>query len=206
MDCMEGMGKFPEKYFELAIVDPPYGVGDFTESKYSPFSGFKWNDKIPEKKYFTELMRVSKHQIIWGGNYYTEHLPPVKGWITWDKKNPVKNGHPRGELAWTSFNKPLDVAEIPWTAGWYRAKIETIIHPCQKPITLYRWCLKNYGEFGWKILDTHVGSGSSLIACEWEGFNYVGFELNKEYYEKTKLRVKQWLKNRQPELWGEIKK
>jgi len=189
LDCMEGMKDFPDKFFDLAIVDPPYGIGNFTEKKYTKHKDFDWNNSIPPKEYFAELFRVSQNQIIWGANYYTEFLYPTKSWVVWDKHVTVKNGHARCELAWTSLNKVCDLADIVWTAGFYSAGQENLIHPCQKPIALYKWILKNYAKPDFKIIDTHAGSCSSVIAFEDFGCQWIAFEIDKDYYEAALKRI-----------------
>ncbi len=188
MDCMEGMKEFPDKYFELAIVDPPYGLGDRLvegghkknpmEKYRKDYEAKRW-DKAPDYIYFNELFRVSKNQIIWGGNYF--ELPPTRGIICWDKKIYLPT-FSRWEMAWTSFDRPSKIFE-------FMQNDENRFHPTQKPIALYTWLLNNYAHKGDKILDTHVGSASSLIACHNLGFQYVGFELDKEYYEQSLKRL-----------------
>lgn len=200
MDCMEGMGKFPDNYFDLAIVDPPYGVGKFWEGGDSKNFNYgrdrqqnkDWNEKIPSADYFQELERCTKHRIIWGWNYYTEHIGSSDSLIFWDKKMGAPN-YSAGEIAWTSFNHKIRIYEKSRNS---ERNGQLAIHPCQKPVQLYRWCLKNYAQTGWKILDTHVGSGSSLIACEWEGFDYVGFEIDADYYAAAVKRIETWRKGR----------
>ena len=194
MDCMEGMKQFPDKYFELAIVDPPYGIGIDGQKESickNPKHNRKlhekkdWDNSIPSKEYFKELERVSKNQIIWGANYFVKHLEKgTKGWIVWDKG---QHGLTMSdcELAYSSFNVPTRVVVI--------NRVELLkdgtIHPTQKPVALYKWLLKNYAKPGDKILDTHVGSASSLIACEDLGFPYIGFEIDKDYYEAAQKRL-----------------
>lgn len=183
---MEGMKCFPDKFFELAIVDPPYGLpkdavhgrGKLKDRILNNGDVERW-DKKPLPEYFAELFRVSKSQIIWGGNYFD--LPPTRGIICWDKIQPWEN-FSQWEMAWTSFEKP---------ASLFRFDNRTTdkIHPTQKPIALYKWLLTNYAKKGDKILDTHVGSASSLIACYELGFDYVGFELDKEYFDKANERL-----------------
>ena len=195
MDCMEGMKQFPDKYFELAIVDPPYGIGMDGQKKSickNPKHNRKlhekkdWDNSIPSKEYFKELERVSKNQIIWGANYFVKHLEKgTKGWIVWDKG---QHGLTMSdcELAYSSFNVPTRVVVI--------NRVELLkdgtIHPTQKPLKLYKWLLKNYAKPGDKILDTHVGSASSLIACYDMGFEYIGFEIDKDYYEAAQERMR----------------
>jgi site-specific DNA-methyltransferase (adenine-specific) len=191
---MEGMKLFPDKYFELAMVDPPYGIGIDGQKESinkNPKHNRKchipknWDSEIPPAEYFRELERVSVNQIIWGGNYFIEHLHKgTKGWIVWDKG---QHGLTMSdcELAYSSFNCPTRVKVL--------NRVELLkdgaIHPTQKPIRLYSWILKNYAKPGDKILDTHVGSASSLIACYNYGFDYIGFEIDKEYYDKATERL-----------------
>jgi len=192
MDCMEGMKEFPDKYFDLAIVDPPYGVGIDGQKKDvkngrqirkgHKFKG--WDNAIPSEEYFIELKRVSINQIIWGGNYFTEFLPPTKAWIFWYKGQQGLTMSD-GEMAWTSLKTVTRMVDIHRTHVWQ----EKPDHPTQKPIKLYEWLLTHYAKQGDKILDTHVGSASSLIACHNLGFQYVGFELDKEYYEQSLKRL-----------------
>jgi len=190
MDCMEGMKDFPDKFFELAIVDPPYGIG---VNKEKPHNGWKdygikeWDNKIPDKNYFDELKRISKNQIIWGGNYYPQYLFTSMGWIFWDKG---QRNFSSSELAYTSFNKALRVFD------YSRAKCidKYKFHPTQKPIALYKWILKNYAKPGDKIIDTHVGSGSSIIAFEDAGFEYIGFEIDKDYFNAANHRISEFKK------------
>ena len=192
VDCMEYMKEIPDKYFELAIVDPPYGIGNFipqNKSKVGKQIGKKvtWNDETPNDEYFTELVRVSEKQIIWGANYYN-CFSDLGGAVIWNKgdANPVFS---QCEIASLSFQKKVDYVNINWQSGFYRSRIEDIIHACQKPVKLYKWLLTNYAKEGDKILDTHVGSASSLIACHELGFDYLGFEIDEEYYEKAKERL-----------------
>ena len=189
MDCMDGMKEFPDKYFELAIVDPPYGIKiNMNRGRKKgcrrEHNEKKWDDGIPPKEYFDEMFRISKNQIIWGGNYFP--LPLTKSWIFWDKEVPDGVSFADGELAWTSFDKTLVKAKIPYS-GFVGS--EGKIHPTQKPVKLYEWLLKNYAKQGDKILDTHVGSASSLIACHNMNFEYIGFELDTEYFEKATERL-----------------
>ena len=213
MDCMEGMKQYPDKYFDLAIVDPPYGDAGGGMDKQDTIRGtirpiqiprtgirgrtysgteangsggvqktiIKW-DVAPPQEYFDELFRVSKNQIIWGGNYF--QLPPNRCFLIWRKTN-------------VPHNFSMAMAEYGWTSFWGNAKVfdysaigqEGRFHPTQKPIALYKWILQNYAKPGDIILDTHVGSASSLIACEELGFDYVGFEIDKEYYQKARARI-----------------
>ncbi len=201
LDCMEGMKEFPDNYFELAIVDPEYGIG---AGEYSGFDKVKrkngtvghtkrashkkkcWDSAPPDFHYFAELERVSCNRIIWGGNYFK--LPPTRGIISWDKCQPFKN-FSAFELAWTSFDKPAKIFK--YDNKGFMNPDGSAIHPTQKPVALYRWLLQNYAKAGDKILDTHVGSASSLIAFEKEGFDYVGFELDEDYFRDATKRLKQ---------------
>ena len=187
MDCMDGMKEFPDKYFELAIVDPPYGIninnnmGRRRGDKRSEYEKVKWDTRPPDELYFKELFRVSKRQIIWGGNYYK--MPPTKSFIVWRKPQISGNvSFSMLEYAWSNF----DTTSKEWI-GMSNEKDR--IHPTQKPIALYLWLINNYAKQGDKILDTHVGSASSLIACNKLGFQYVGFELNKDYYDAATKRI-----------------
>jgi len=198
-DCMEGMARYPDKYFDLAIVDPPYGLGE-SKKKRENFKSEKWTNptkKIhnvkdwdcdtPTQGYFNELKRVSKNQIIWGGNYFIDKIKtPSMGWIFWDKKN-GNSDFSDGELAFTSFNKGLRKFDWLWS-GFKKQRPEERIHPTQKPIALYTWLLQNYAKQGDKILDTHLGSGSSRIAAYEMGFDFTAFELDKEYFDAQEKR------------------
>lgn len=202
MDCIEGMKQFPDNYFELAIVDPPYGINESNKQrKNTPTKKWKsaknniqyvkkeWDNDIPQKEYWDELFRISKNQIVWGGNYMTDFLQPKMGWIFWDKKT-GDSDFSDGELAWTSFNKALKKFEWLWS-GFKKQQPEERNHPTQKPIALYKWLLKNYAKQGDKILDTHLGSGSSRIAAYDLGFEFTGFELDKDYFEASEKRFQQ---------------
>ena len=189
-DCMELMARYPDKYFDLAIVDPPYGLGSKltqggTWSKKWQTKGADW-DKIPNKEYFDELFRVSKNWIIWGGNYFIEYLPNCRCFITWHK--PYMDGmHSMSnvELALTSFDMNAKKVSINKDLG-----NEERIHVTQKPVKLYKWILDNYAKEGDKILDTHLGSGSIAIAAHDYGYELTACELDKEYYEKAIQRIK----------------
>ena len=180
---MELMAKTPDKYYELAIVDPPYGIGrDGSVETTSKHGGRKahdfkgWDNATPDQEYFNELFRVSKNQIIWGGNYFTQFLPASMGWIFWDKGQRICNSD--GELAFSSFNSALRVVTI----NRVELLLDGTIHPTQKPVALYKWLLKNYAKPGDKILDTHGGSGSICIACHDMGFDLDWIELDEDYY------------------------
>ncbi len=206
MDLETGLPSYPDKFFDLAIVDPPYGIGydgnttvkgnagkagTFSNKQHHDKKG--WDAKRPTKEYFFEVQRVSKNQIIWGGNYFADLLPPKKGWVFWDKKitNANNTNFSDGELAWTSFDCILRRCTYDWIGFGYlnNPYSEKKTHPTHKPIPLYRWLLENYAKPGQLILDTHVGSASSLIACESMGFDYVGFEIDPDYYAAAKNRM-----------------
>jgi len=191
-DCMEGMARYPDKYFDLAIVDPPYGIG--FDNKIRDKKVKKWDNEIPNNEYFIELKRISKNQIIWGGNYFPYlWINGCKSFIFWDK-DPSVNTYSDGELAWSSFNLPAKRFYWAWNGlangikG--RNKDEKTIHPTQKPVALYKWLLHNYAKQGDKILDTHLGSGSSRIAAYEMGFDFTAFELDKEYFDAQEKRYK----------------
>ena len=191
MDCLEAMKKYPDNYFELAIVDPPYGIARFgnrVELSNRLCNSAKLNtwDVKPTKEYFTELFRVSKFQIIWGANNFT--LPNTEYFIIWDKHQTVEN-FASAEYAWTNIKKPAKIChhsihKVIATRKENGGKI----HPTQKPVYLYRWLLKNYAKPNDKILDTHLGSGSSRIACDMEGYDFIGFEIDKDYFDDSVKR------------------
>lgn len=197
-DCLEILKTLPDNAFDLAIVDPPYGInfGKYNRTnKDSIGNRFKankyiqsdWDEGIPTQEYFDELFRVSKNQIIWGGNYFP--LPPTKSFIFWYKHQPVNN-FSDGEFAWTSFDKVAKCFDYPYYGNINSEKDR--IHSTQKPIALYAWVLNNYAQKGWKILDTHLGSASSAIACHKLGFEFTGIEINEEYFSKAVERVKNY--------------
>lgn len=185
IDNMEFMKGIPDKYYELAIVDPPYGIdaGNMTggAGKNKQWEKGKcWDKDIPNEAYFIELSRISKNQIIWGGNYFP--LPPTKCFLIWDKKNDGRD-FAECELAWSSFDS---------VARMYRMRPMNMdggkIHPTQKPVALYKWLLKNYAKPNDKIFDSHVGSGSIRIACHDMGFDFEGCEIDKDYWEAQEKR------------------
>lgn len=215
MDCMDGMKLIPDKYFELAIVDPQYGRkehggkdrsgyvkqsnGQFKLVKGGNYEKKDWDNEPASKEYFKELFRVSQNQIIWGENYF--NIPFGPGRIIWDKCN---DGTDQSdcEIAYNSLTDRIDIFRYMWRGMMQgksiseghiqqgdKSKNEKRIHPTQKPIPLYKWTLMKYAKMGWKILDTHVGSASSLIACHEMGFEYIGFELDKDYYNLSKIRL-----------------
>ena len=202
-DNMELMARYPDKYFELAIVDPPYGIGfagfekhygggkaKTKTSLHKPFFGGDKNP--PNKEYFNQLIRVSKNQIIWGANHFIENIPNANSssWIVWNKIN-GDNPFADAELAWSSFNTAVRLFEFKWQGmlqGNMKNK-EIRIHPTQKPVALYKWILDKYAKPGDKILDTHLGSGSIAIACHDYGFDLTACELDKEYFDKAMQRI-----------------
>lgn len=201
-DNMLLMARYPDKYFDLAIVDPPYGIGfgtfnrtnkDSNGNRYKAdkYKNSNWDDSIPSNEYFKELIRVSKEQIVWGGNYFPYLWQNgCKGFIFWYKGNPVPN-FADGELAWTSFNKVAKQFDFRYYGGLQgKTSADDKIHPTQKPKELYKWVLDNYAKQGDKILDTHLGSGSIAIACHDYGFELTACELDKEYYDKAVERIK----------------
>jgi site-specific DNA-methyltransferase (adenine-specific) len=188
MDCMEYMSMCDDMQFDLAIVDPPYGIKEdgHCRTRLKHNNNVKhtkkyWDNSRPQQEYWKELFRVSKNQIVFGANYFTEYLPPSMGWIYWDKK--IGGDFSDGELAFTSFDRALKSFTF-WNGNNGIARI----HPTQKPVQLYKWLLKNYAKEGDKILDTHLGSGSSRIACYDGGFDFYGTELDKEYFDASVKR------------------
>lgn len=203
IDCVLGIKKFPDKFFDLAIVDPPYGIGESKRATYHPNANTvylpkKWDKNIPTQYYFMELFRVSKNQIIWGGNYFI--LPPKPKYIIWDKIQPEGIDQAMCEFAWTSitdkqtkiFRRSPSLDKNCISNSDFRSR-QTMrrIHPTQKPVALYKWLLKNYAIGGDKILDTHMGSQSSRIAAFNMGFDYWGYELDKDYFEHGNKRFKE---------------
>ena len=188
MDCMEGMRQYPDNHFDLAVVDPPYGIGmDGGNVGYKGFNNLKkkgWDKEIPNIEYFTEMFRVSNNQVIFGGNYFG--LPPTRCYLVWDKGEGFYNRtYAECELAWTSFNSnTCKIKYDPLAKGDYKGKI----HPTQKPVALYDWIFHNYAKQGDLILDTHLGSGSSRIAADKAGLSFVGFEIDKEYFDAANKR------------------
>lgn len=196
-DCMDYMKEFPDNYFQLAIIDPPYGEGLNAEAGGSKGWFTKYNQKVtvgadkniqwntkPDDEYFKELFRISQNQVIWGGNYFT--LPPSRCFLVWRKLS-ISESFTMAmcEYAWTSFDSNAKVFEHTPQG----TKHDERFHPTQKPVELYKWILNNYAKPDDIILDTHVGSGSSLIACHKTGHKYVGFEIDEYYYKKAKERI-----------------
>jgi len=198
MDCLLYMKQCEDKQFDLAIVDPPYGIGmDSTHfktkssnAKPTDYGKKDWDNAIPNKEYFNELLRVSKYQIVWGGNYFVENLTNSSCWVVWDKDN-GDSIHADCELAWTSFK--TGVKKVKWL--WHGMRQQNMknkekrIHPTQKPKALYEWLLMNYAESGNKIIDTHLGSGSIALACYDLKFDLVGIEIDNEYFQKASKRL-----------------
>ena len=188
IDNMKFMADIPDNHYDLAIVDPPYGIGE----SGGKFRGRKvggarvlqkkhWDNNTPDEEYFLELFRVSKNQIIWGGNYFTDKMPVSRCWIYWDKL--MGGDFSDGELAWTSFDKVLKkFTKCNKDHGKF--------HPTQKPVALYKWLLKNYAKPNQTIFDSHVGSGSIRIACHDLGFDFEGCELDKDYWQSQEERYK----------------
>jgi len=204
-DSLQALKGYADNHFDIAIVDPPYGVGDYffkqmpipknqkkgLESKYKSKD---WNI-APSKEYFNELMRVSKNQIIWGGNYFL--LPISRGWVYWDKQMGSGGLFSSGELAWTSFDKVLKSYSLCSRDGSNNGKDK--IHPTQKPVQLYKWLLENYTNENDLILDTHLGSGSIAIAAHYMKRKLIGYEIDKEYYDAACKRFKE--QTMQQALW-----
>lgn len=207
-DCMDYLPQYPDGYFDLAVVDPPYGINAPGMSMGSNKSragdgypgisvaerlrkerdntmGCSWDVERPGPEYFAELFRVSKNQVIWGYNYFSDLLPPCRGIIVWDKRQPWDN-FSQAEIAWTSYDRPAALVSLSNTGG---ANAERKIHSTQKPVALYAWIYARYTQRGMCVLDTHVGSASSLIAAHDAGLRYVGFERDKEYYRTSKERL-----------------
>ena len=204
-DCMALMARYPDKHFDLAIVDPPYGIGMGARKGTTLTNGNKkgfrdqstlyavkeWDAATPSPEYWAELFRVSSNQIVWGGNYFP--LPLSRGWIYWDKKltSPCEN-YSDGELAWSSFDCVLRKFTCDWIGFGYLngAEAGTRIHPTQKPVALYRWLLENYAKPGQRVLDTHLGSGSHAIAAHYFGAHLTACEIDQDYYAAAMARIK----------------
>lgn len=202
-DCLEGMKQYPDKWFDLAVVDPPYGIGaDVKMAKNKGKFGFKeradtnWDSAIPDKAYFDELFRVSKNQIIWGGNYFA--LAATTCFLVWDKVQRIDQAD--AELAWCSFKTAVRIFEYargnesgfaPKLKYPFRAGIN--IHPMQKPIALYDWIYKNYLPNGGRVIDTHLGSGSNRIAADKAGnIDFTAFEIDKDYFDAQEKRFRDY--------------
>ena len=202
MDCIAGLKHYPDKYFDLAVVDPPYGIGEDGKSNHSRgkcakpklYTPKEWDKEPPSIEYFTELFRVSKNQIVWGANHFISRMPYDSScWLVWDKEN-GENDFADCELAWTSFDKAVRRYKFRW-AGMLQGNMkdkENRIHPTQKPVALYDWIFTRFAEKGYKVLDTHLGSGSSRIAADKAGLDFVGFELDEEYYNALNKRFNEY--------------
>lgn len=201
-DCMALMARYPDKHFDLAVVDPPYGIGEngargnvatkkWKNPKPSIHIKKEWDKQAPDKDYFDELIRVSRNQIVWGANHLISRIPYDSScWLVWDKKN-GQSDFADCELAWTSFDKSVRKFEWLWN-GFQKQKPETRIHPTQKPVALYDWIFANYAKPGQLILDTHLGSGSSRIAADKAGLNFVGCELDADYFAAQEKRWREY--------------
>lgn len=199
-DCMIGMSRYTDKFFDLAVVDPPYGIGEdgrnsHTRKKLAKPKDYRsysrYDNAIPSAEYFAELFRVSKNQIIWGGNYFIQHLYPTSCFIVWDKNN--SGDFADCELAWTSFKTAVRKFKHTWN-GMLQENMsdkEERIHPNHKPIRLYKWLMQNYAKPGFKILDTHLGSQSSRIAAYHMGFDFYGWEIDPDYFDAGNKRFKE---------------
>ncbi len=193
-DCVKALKRYADNHFDLAIVDPPYGINmgfdgwdKKAKSKINKEREKAWDNETPKKEYWDELFRVSKNQIIWGGNYFLEYLKSTSCFLSWDKMNGTNN-MADFELAWTSFDTACRRFQMHHFSQGYEDKI----HPTQKPTKLYDWILSKYAKPNDLILDTHLGSGSSRIAAYKGGFNFVGFELDTEYFEKGNKRFEEF--------------
>jgi site-specific DNA-methyltransferase (adenine-specific) len=182
-DCMDIMRQYPDKYFDLAVVDPPYGIGISNNPVRQMHKRKQWDKDIPKKEYFEELFRVSKNQIIWGGNYFINYLFNTQCFLIWDKVQPMDFSLAMCEFAWTSFKKPAKKFTLSVLQEHNK------IHPTQKPIKLYEWIFKNYANKTDKVLDTHLGSGSSAIAAYNYGVDFTGIEIDEEFYTAAKKRL-----------------
>jgi site-specific DNA-methyltransferase (adenine-specific) len=202
-DCMAVMARYPDNYFDLAVVDPPYGIGEDGASNHSRakfakttlYTPKNWDKEPPPLEYFYELFRVSKNQIVWGANHFISRMPYDSScWIIWDKEN-GENDFADCEMAWASFGTAVRRFKFRW-AGMLQGNMkdkEKRIHPTQKPVALYDWILHHYANPNDLILDTHLGSGSSRIAANKAGLSFVGCELDKEYFDAQEKRYKNFI-------------
>ena len=207
-DSLQALKGYADNHFDVAIVDPPYGIDDKISTKSSLNKGNKfaqlynekrWDKFRPENEYWNELLRVSKNQIVCGGNYFAEKLPVSRGWIVWDKQG-EKMSSVNNELMWTSFDISIKTfSRCHSLDKGFMNKEGKNIHPTQKPIALYRWILDHYTNENDLILDTHLGSGSIAIACHYMKRNLIGYEIDKEYYDAACKRFKE--QTMQKSLW-----
>ena len=200
-DCLQAMKAMQDKQFDLAIVDPPYGINWMkqienpnTKANWKTHDKKDWDNNIPQQEYFDELFRVSKNQIVWGGNYMTEYLPPSPCWLIWDKMQEFTGAV--FEMAWTSFKSPAKAFRMSRVEAYAN---KNKIHPTQKPERLYEWILDRYANEGDLILDTHLGSGSIACACWDMKYDLTAYEIDKDYYDKACKRFEQHSK--QMQLW-----
>ncbi len=210
VDCMEYMKTISDNYFDLVLADPPYGFEHKTTRKESKtntgnkfairYSGKEWNNKTPPAEYWEQLFRVSKNQIVFGANYFTDFLPISRGWAYWHKQG-EKMSSVNDELIWTSFDVQIKMFSRCHGMDKGFMADHNVFHPTTKPVKLYEWVFKNYAEEGMKILDTHLGSGSSRIAADKVGLDFTGIEIDKEYFDlsekrfntyKSQLRIEGW--------------
>jgi len=195
MDCLEGMRQLEDKSIDLVLTDPPYGIGaDSNAYDKGGNTGWReykvrtdWDSSIPSKEVFDEMFRVSKNQIIWGGNYFTDYLKPSMGWLVWDKGQ-REFSLADGEMAWTSYNKAMRI--FTYGRGAYHHDEERT-HPTQKPIKLIRWCIERFGDGAELVLDPFLGSGTTAVACKQLGRDFIGFEINQEYVDIANKRLEQ---------------
>jgi len=199
MDCMDFLQQVPEKYFDLAVVDPPYGIGATKEMglsdkrrgnrKVSKWGNKKWDDNRPGIDYFSDLQKASKNTIVWGGNYFSDYLPASRCWLIWDKMQRIDQAD--AELAWTSFNGSVRVFSF-HVSKLIGFQNPNRFHPTEKPVPLYDWIYQNYAKPGQVILDTHLGSGSNRIAAHKNNLELVGVELDPEYFYASVKRFEQY--------------
>lgn len=210
-DCMEFMRNIPDKYYDLAVVDPPYGLDNFknnhSRSKIWTSTDYEkkdWDASVPDKSYFDELLRVSKNQVIFGANHFISKIPYDSScWIVWDKMN-GSNDFADCELAWTSFKKAVRIFRFRWSGflqGYTGGFHEKRIHPCQKPIALYRFIFDKFSQAGWSVIDTHLGSGSSRIAAYLCGLDFTGIEKDEDYFKDEESRFENFVKSENGKLF-----
>ena len=193
MDCVEAMKHYSDKHFDLAIVDPPYGIdwmqqiqSPNTKANWKQYENKEWDKQTPTDEYWEQLFRVSKNQIVWGGNYMTDKLYPSPCWLIWDKMQEFSGAV--FEMAWTSFKSPAKAFRMSRVEAYAN---QNKIHPTQKPVKLYKWLLQNYAKEGDLILDTHLGSGSSRIAANKANLDFIGFEIDEDYFNDSDKRFYQ---------------